>query len=649
MHRSLSWAALALLLAATLVGAVTFDRRSWPGLVGDEATYLMQAQSLAWDFDLRYSRADFDRFVEQWGVKPDGLILQSADGGRTLTYSKPASYAAWIAPFLRLSPTRGASIANALLLALAAVAAARTLSRRLGPAAPLWVAAWVFASVAFAYVFWVHSDLFLMCLTALALALAYGAPREADSPETAGRAILRWLVVGALLGLVLMSRPFYGALLLPAALAVPRSRRVSGIASLVLGAGLIVLGSGLANLADADALTPYSGHRQSFDSSTGFPGVDLPAGSWAAQIAQRGDHTWRAQVNFDRTQTAWNVLYFFVGRHVGILPYFLPLLLGLAAFRRGEGRGLLILAALAAAFCFLLIRPFNFYGGGGALANRYFLPLYPAFWFAGGRPASGAIRASWAVLVALLALPFLLPLWMHPRDYLTTPEGGYSYVSHSAQRFLPYETTLSHLKPAGQEDFVHNAMWIKLLTPSLRPRKEGGTATALEMNDSGTGQLLIGSPAPLDGVELDVSPPLPQRLDIFGAERVTAVPLPGGVAGNLLHFTHPRAVHRMWWTDDPYYLYQLRLAAPKGRGFTFTLRPVAKHSSMPPPPAPLRGGPSLPQPPLSQPPPLPPGERGLKHSGDEGSWLFSLFSRRTGGRLGEEGRGDEGPTPQPAI
>ena len=51
MQRYGSWAVLGLLLAATLIGALTFDRRSWPGLVGDEATYLMQAQSLAWDLD----------------------------------------------------------------------------------------------------------------------------------------------------------------------------------------------------------------------------------------------------------------------------------------------------------------------------------------------------------------------------------------------------------------------------------------------------------------------------------------------------------------------------------------------------------------------------------------------------------------------
>src|SRR3954465_8566155 len=98
MHRYASWALLSLLLAATLVGALTFDRRSWPGLVGDEATYLMQAQSLAWDLELLYSPRDYDRFVAQWGTKPDGLILQSGDGGRTMVYAKPAAHAEPIAP-----------------------------------------------------------------------------------------------------------------------------------------------------------------------------------------------------------------------------------------------------------------------------------------------------------------------------------------------------------------------------------------------------------------------------------------------------------------------------------------------------------------------------------------------------------------------
>ena len=98
------WIVLILLLALTLAGALTFDRRGWPSVVGDEATYLMAGASLAWDHDLRYERRDYDRFFAQWGVQPEGLILQSADGGHTLVYGKPASYPFWLAPFLRLSP-----------------------------------------------------------------------------------------------------------------------------------------------------------------------------------------------------------------------------------------------------------------------------------------------------------------------------------------------------------------------------------------------------------------------------------------------------------------------------------------------------------------------------------------------------------------
>ena len=56
-------------------------------------------------------------------------------------------------------------------------------------------------------------------------------------------------------------------------------------------------------------------------------------------------------------------------------------------------------------------------------------------------------------------------------------------------------------------------------------------------------------------------------------------------------------------------------------------------------------GPSLPQPPLSRPPPRPPGERGLQQ--EASAFAFRLTTPSSpvgkGGRPGEEGRGDEGP------
>ena len=537
------WAVLGLLLAATLAAAATLDRRAWPAFVGDEATYLMQAQSLAWDFDLRYGKADYDRFLAQWGRPPEGLILQSSDEGRTLVYGKPAAYPLFIAPFVRLSPTRGASIANALLLAFASVLAARALQRRIGDSAPLWVAAWVFASVTFAYVFWVHSDLFLMCLAAIALALIYGGEKR------------HW-IAGALLGIVLLSRPLYIGLLLPAFIASSSRKK------LAMGAAGLVLISILGSFAIRGTWTSYGGDRRSFYGYTGFPQVD--GVDWAAQIAERGTHTWvkeeTLQMGFDAGQTGWNAHYYLLGRHVGILPYFLPLILGFLAWKPDPGRWALLLAVVMAAAVLFWLRPFNFYGGGGSMSNRYFLPLYPALWFLAARPLRFSRGAIAAAGVALLAAPFMLPLWSAPRTFPLATEGGYRYVGEPARRWLSYETTLSHLKPSGQEDFVHNLLWIKLLSPSIRPEGEN-----LRLEPGQDGELLVGSPRPLtNGLLLKL--PAGRKVEISGADVIETLP------GALRLRLHIRARHRMWWSDDPFNLYELRIG-PQPDGLTFQLHP----------------------------------------------------------------------------
>ena len=119
-------------------------------------------------------------------------------------------------------------------------------------------------------------------------------------------------------------------------------------------------------------------------------------------------------------QLGWNAWYFLLGRAVGVVPYFLPLIAIFAACRRGEGRLAIVLAALAIALAFLLIRPFNFWGGGGSLANRYFLPVYGALWFVAARPLNA--RMAW--LTAVCAAPLLWPLWLAPRAFPLAPDGS---------------------------------------------------------------------------------------------------------------------------------------------------------------------------------------------------------------------------------
>jgi hypothetical protein len=171
------------------------------------------------------------------------------------------------------------------------------------------------------------------------------------------------------------------------------------------------------------------------------------------------------------------------------------------------------------------------------------------------------------VVVAALAAPFLLPLWRHPSAYLLDPENGYRYVTSAARLWLPFETTQSHLKPGGGEDFMHGALWIKPLATSVHA--EGGAIRI----DSGRGELLVGSTRPLPGLRMIVEPPAPE-IGVSGAQMQRSHPRPGGGSVLLLRLLRPRAVHRMWWseTEEPVYLYEIRLDAPSG--FAFHLQPL---------------------------------------------------------------------------
>jgi hypothetical protein len=278
----------------------------------------------------------------------------------------------------------------------------------------------------------------------------------------------------------------------------------------------------------------------------------------------------------DAALAGWNAVYFLVGRHVGVLVWFLPLVLGLAAFSPRRGRWLLPVAVLAAAACFLLVRPFNFYGGGGAIANRYFLPLYPALWFLAGRPPAGTAgdrrRAGGAVVAVALAAPVLLPRWSAPRAFPIGADGRHAHVGAAAKRLLPYETTQSHL-PGGRDSSM-GGLWVKVLAGPVERVGEGGLALA--GRDPAT--LLVGSPAPLAGLRLSFAADGPSRLELSGATLAGTLLSGDGGVSFLLALDGPRAVHPMWWSPEPWHLYQLTLA-PAGPADgpapgAFTLEPV---------------------------------------------------------------------------
>jgi len=266
----------------------------------------------------------------------------------------------------------------------------------------------------------------------------------------------------------------------------------------------------------------------------------------------------------------WNALYLLAGRNVGVLPYFLPLVLGFAAYRGERGRWALLLAVLAAAAGLLLLRPFDFIGGEGAIANRLFLPLYAALWFLAARP----VRVFPAILVALLAAPFLYPLWSRPARISLAGE-PFPYVSPLAARWLPYETTQRYA-PGGA--LFQSSLWLKLLASGVW-HPTGGDSLRL-LGDSRV-ELLAGRSQPLEGFVLEFDGRAPSKLEIGGRELRPTLLRPDGSIAFEVPADGPRAVHPLWWSrGEDYYLYDLDFRLPGARPVPIRFRVLPRRDLM---------------------------------------------------------------------
>jgi hypothetical protein len=356
-------------------------------------------------------------------------------------------------------------------------------------------------------------------------------------------------LAGLFLALVITNRPFYAPLALPLlwpwfARAAPARRSAFAVTAGLAGALALVL---LGNQLLQGSWSSYAAPRASFSSAVGFPEGSTTA-DWESGVGERGSNAWTGPqalpFGFDFAETRWNVLYLLMGRHVGLFPYQAgAFLLGLLAFRGGREGWTLALGFALVAAAFLVVRPFNFWGGGGALANRYLLPAVPALWFLGARRVHGL----WLGIVALVAAPFLWPAWSAPRSFLLASDSTYRLVAPIAERLLPYETTQSHLKPAGMEDFVLRSpsgaqLWSKPLSRGVQPSATVNDSVRLLRVDPSrpNAHLLVATPVRLNSVDLLIE----------GRPNVAAK----------VHLGRTRAHHRMWWSEDRWFLYELDLA-----------------------------------------------------------------------------------------
>ena len=553
-QRAVLWA----LVLALTVAVVAFDPADWPYTVGDEGVYAMQAQSLAFDFDRRYEASDYRRYLETTGKVPDPLILQSRDGGDTLVYAKPVFYSLFLSPFVRLAPERGPIAANLVLLILGALLLECLLLRRVGADGPLMAAFLLFFSVTFGHVFWVHADLFYLVATAFGLCCL--------DPWFEGERLppARLFAAGVLLAIAGAGRPFYLAVLAAVLLAAaPSLRQAWGrrASAIVLGGAVVLLAaSAWFHAGSGGAWSPYVGERQGFSSATGYPDIDFDRQDWPELLAARGDASWIREgfllPSFDAGLLGHNLVYVALGRSIGIVPYFLPLVVACACLRRGSRRRWLLVAVALGLLAFLIKSPHNFYGGAGAIANRWFLPLYPVCWFLIER----APARRWLAASAVVAALFVGPLWYSAAAFpveIDAESGArrLRYVSPAAKRLLPLETSQIHLSSAPG-DVQHGDLRVRLVGNGVWPHGDGG----IRCRPGADGELLIGSPVPLAGLTVELVP-----VEAGVGEPVSVV----------VERPHRIARHRYSYGGIPLHYYRLVLpGTPQGGDRDVFLVPV---------------------------------------------------------------------------
>jgi hypothetical protein len=469
--------------AVVLVSAI-LSQPQRHGVFMDQMTYLLQADSIARDGDLRYTPDDRARFLKMgWGNQPNGMFLRRS--GESYFYAKPAAYAMFAAPLSLFDPNRGPLILNALMWVATLLMTFQWLRRSLDPvsAALLSVVTWVLSAPIF-YVFVIHLDVFLFFLLASVLHLGLSPVREQDEIPAPPHDALepnqfvsvahihfwRAVLLGGCGGLLGYSRP----LLLPFVVSMLLLWWVRGARRMVLVAAsvtaIVFIAMTGIHLIEDGHFSAYAGERLYVGGADPFTlkagqslkptgtGIFFSSSEMWARLVEKPAGFFSYLPRF--------FLGFFAGRRAGMFPHMTPFLLLLIAALvglafRGGRRALWVLAP-ALLYVMILFRfaPHTWQGGGTAAGSRYAAQMAPAFIY-----AFGWARPRWRTAMAICFVSVLFFPYF-PGRQLTIPtpavRDNFSIFQWNKYRFLPVEPELLLLNcdkygakiPVGTDTFI---------------------------------------------------------------------------------------------------------------------------------------------------------------------------------------------------
>ncbi|MFN7941643.1 MAG: hypothetical protein U0X73_08575 [Thermoanaerobaculia bacterium] len=568
------WARLLLVLAFAWLAAMHREREPFSQLRGDEGTFVAMTASLARDGDLAFGPADIAWARSPRAGAPVAVILERT--ARGISYSKPILYPLLATPFYLAVGERGMVALNLLALAIAFFFARAYLARLGERGDAEWTAATFFAaSVVLAEGFWRMTEALQVALAVVGLVLAFGG--RVGGRFDAWRSSRARPVAGALLLGVLASlrEPNAVMAILPAAAALVapdlprRPERLRRAALLLAAAAVGYLAVVGATVWATGAPNPYKATRASFSGATGYPGEpDLPAPT--AQQFDELPHTSMLAVEPDWQPrvSLYSALYFWVGRHTGMVFYFPAAVLLLAvALGRPDRAGALLVAGFAAIAVFYLVwMPRNYYGGETFLGNRYIAAATACLLVAIPRlPSRRALAGTWiwAAIVALSAL-------VSARAAAATDRASQNHAYAGVFRLAPYDSTASHVE--GRRDRYWSGDFLRFTDPWARADRwsfdlaTGSSPAEIEIATTWPGsplRFLVATDAPRAGL----------RVSSWRGTREIALAAPGGPVeidpGPAWRF------HGFWFEPAASYttrLVRLALVAPAGAPATARLR-----------------------------------------------------------------------------
>ncbi len=399
------------------------------GFFSDESSYFSITQSLANDFDLQYSRKDILRIKELFRTGPAAVYIKKSKNGK-LTFAKFFAYPLFVAPFYKLLGVNGFLLFNGIMIMLSILMGYKLLNK-FHPVKQSFIFSIIFvlATAIPAYIWWMTADLFNFFVVFTALFFFF-------FPFKNGK----WTYLSPLFfSIAIFSKP---TVIVPASIVffILLMRKewkkfiIFGIIAVFVCSAFLTF-----YYHETGEFNPMGGERRSFISK--FP-FEKPEYSFEDGFKMSIDN-YKKRFFLTGEVAILNLFYYIFGRFTGIFIYFFPALFILIFFffQRKEREDWFILISIVTGILIfiLFLDPVNYFGGSGSIGNRYFLTLFPLFFFLGFKNR----KFKFLIIPVIVALVFLSGVYLDMSYHSSFSR--YAGLSFPIKLFPPEKTQYDKL------------------------------------------------------------------------------------------------------------------------------------------------------------------------------------------------------------